>query len=81
MWLVASSFHCRPSEIAGIQSGWTAYCFDSSVALWGNWIEGKLQERDKKGRAKYSLEGLLSGDLSRGRFAGIGSLLALEKRQ
>ena len=81
MWLVASSFHCRPSQIAGIESDWVGFCFDSAIALWGNWVEGKLAETDRKGRRRYSLEGLLSGDLTKGRFASAGSLIALAGKQ
>jgi len=79
--MVATSFSQRPSDLVGIEDEWAAYCFDSAIALFGNWVEGKLMERDKAGKPKYTLEGLLSGDLTKGRFASAASLIAAAGRQ
>lgn len=78
---MATTYQTRPSEIVGLENDWAAYCFDSAIALFGNWVEGKLMERDKAGKPKYTLEGLLSGDLTKGRFASAASLIAAAGRQ
>ena len=36
-----------------------AYCFDEAVGMFGGYIEGKLDERDKKGKLLHKLSTLL----------------------
>ena len=85
IWTVAKSFQSRPSQIAGIEGTWEAYCLDAAVSLFGNWVEAKLSERTNLGYPKHSLERLLKGETGRSHdpkdFAGTGSLMALEGMQ
>lgn len=53
--------HQRPSALVGVTDEWAAYQFDMAVAQFGAWVEGKLSERDKKGKPKHTL-GALLGD-------------------
>lgn len=57
--------HQRPSAIVGVTDEWAAYQFDLAVAQFGAWVEDKLGERDKKGKPKHTLGGLL-GDTAAG---------------
>lgn len=44
----------------GLDGWWTTYQFDSAVTFWGNWVESKLNERDKNHHAVYTLDMLIS---------------------
>ncbi len=37
---------------------WCGWQFDTTVLLFGRWVESKLQERDKKGRPVHTLKEL-----------------------
>ena len=43
----------------GVDDPWAAYQFDMAVGQFGAWVEGKLNERDAKGKPKHTLAGLL----------------------
>lgn len=45
--------------LVGVPDPWAAYQFDMAVAQFGTWVENKLQERDKAGKPKHALAGLL----------------------
>jgi len=79
LWRTATSFNVRPSQVAGIESTWPAYCFDAAVSLFGNWIEGKLSERNKWGHPRYKLEGLLQEKDEARRFADPRALLKFKR--
>lgn len=51
--------------MAGIEGTWEAYCLDSAVSLFGNWVEGKLSERTNVGMPRHSLDNLLQGKTGR----------------
>jgi len=61
LWLVATAYSQRPSQVMGIQSDYAAYCFDSAVRSYGVWVENKLSERSNLGYPKHDLENLLQG--------------------
>ncbi len=50
----------RPSEILQIEDAWAGYQLDVAVLNFGTWVENELQETDKQGRPKRSLEQLLA---------------------
>ena len=56
------TYHQRPSEVVGIDDTWAAYQFDMAVAQFGAWVEGKLNERDTKGKPVNSLAKLLGDE-------------------
>lgn len=57
---MGTTYHQRPSTILGLTDSWTAYQLDLCVLSFGTWVENLLAERTKKGKAKYSLRGVLS---------------------
>ncbi len=59
------TYHRRPSEVIGVDDPWAAYQFDLAVAQFGAWVEGKLSERDKKGKPVTSLAKLLGDETAR----------------
>ena len=55
-----SATYCqRPSAVVGVADEWAAYQFDLAVGQFGAWVEGKLNERDSKGKPKHTLAALL----------------------
>lgn len=52
----------RPSQFIGIGDDWLALQFDLTVAEYGLYVEGKLEERDSKGKPKHTLKKILSGE-------------------
>ena len=52
----------RPSAVVGVDDPWAAYQFDMAVGQFGAWVENRLAERDKAGKPKHTLEGLLADD-------------------
>ena len=68
MWNLHSlsvTYQRRPSEVIGVDDPWAAYQFDLAVAQFGAWVEGKLNERDKKGKPVNSLAKLLGDEAAR----------------
>ena len=64
----------------GLESGsWASYCLDSAVSLFGNYIESKLQERNKWGHSRYKLENLLQEGKEARQFADPRALLKLKR--
>lgn len=45
--------------MVGVADPWAAYQFDLAVGQFGAWVEGKLAERDSKGKPKHTLAQLL----------------------
>lgn len=43
-----------------IHDQWAAYCLDSAVSYFGNFVESKTSELDDRGKPKFSLNELLS---------------------
>jgi len=43
-WTMSKALKCRPSEVYGIISALTAYCFDSAVTTWGMAFDNALEE-------------------------------------
>ncbi len=56
---LSATYSLRPSAAVGIDDAWAAYQFDLAVAQFGAWVEGKLNERDGKGKPKTTLAKLL----------------------
>ena len=48
--------------MVGVTDEWAAYQFDLCVGQFGAWVEGKLNERDGKGKPKHTLAKLLSDE-------------------
>lgn len=46
----------RPSAVLGIRSAWLAYDFDDAVFRFGAWAMGRMQERDKDYKLRYTPE-------------------------
>ena len=42
-----------------MDNGWVNFTFNRAVREYGNWVTGKLNERDKKGKPVHKLEDLL----------------------
>jgi hypothetical protein len=60
---IARTYHCRPSEIAGIANTWLAYQFDGAVGLMGGFFEDKANEHTGTGtdrRRKYSAKAIIA---------------------
>jgi hypothetical protein len=55
-------YSLRPSAVIGVTDPWAAYQFDMAVGQFGAWVEGKLNERDAKGKPKHKLAQLLGDD-------------------
>ena len=57
LWQTATSYHIRPSDLLNIPADLAhevlRFEIDNAVAGLGNYIDGKLQEMDAKGRRKY----------------------------
>lgn len=51
MWQIynlAKTWNCRPSELLGIESDWTAFCLDRAIATFGNALKGELEAVEGK---------------------------------
>ena len=59
---LSATYHLRPSEVIGVDDPWAAYQFDMAVAQFGAVVEGKLNERDKKGKPVTTLARLLGDE-------------------
>lgn len=55
----AERFGQLPSNIVGVRHPVMAYWFDEAVDWFCGWLEGKLAERDDKGKPLYRLDRLL----------------------
>ncbi len=58
----------------GVVDRWAAFCLDECVAVWGNWVEGKMSERTNVGMPRHSLDNLLEGKLGRSMKATVKAL-------
>lgn len=57
------SYGQRPSAVLGLEpASWEAYQLDVATLQLGRWVEGKLSERDEKGKPVWTLERLLNGE-------------------
>jgi|GEM_PF-3077976 len=56
----AKTFHKTPSELLYIRNQWLAYQFDECVNYYGSWVDGKLAQRDKKGKPRHTIESILN---------------------
>jgi hypothetical protein len=43
-WTLSRQLSCRPSELYGITDDLQRYCFDKSVIVFGNFIEGEMKD-------------------------------------
>ena len=68
-----------PSQVIGIDDPWAAYQFDLAVAQFGSVVEGKLAERDKKGKPVNSLAKLLGDEAARAQEYAPVSAVGLRK--
>lgn len=57
---------------------WASWQFDNAVLYVGRWIENRLQELDRKGKPRYTIEMLLADDsrkrVTRSMFAELASM-------
>jgi hypothetical protein len=54
MYQSAQLWKCRPSDLADIDDGYVAYCFDEAVSTWGNYITKELEKI--KGKKEKDVE-------------------------
>jgi hypothetical protein len=61
LYQTASALGQRPSDLFGLPPDCIAlrYDFDAAVVLFGRWAEGRMNERDDKGKPKRSAESVL----------------------
>jgi len=64
MWKLyrqTKAFNRPPSAVMGIdpENVWLCWQFDNAVETFGSWVEGKLSERNSKGKPKHEIEDLL----------------------
>ena len=60
---IAKTYHCRPSQIAGIANTWLAYQFDGAVGLMGGFFEDKANEYTGQGKdrkRRYSAKAIVA---------------------
>jgi hypothetical protein len=60
---IAKTYHCRPSQIAGIANTWLAYQFDGAVGLMGGFFEDKANEYTGQGedrKRRYSAKAIIA---------------------
>lgn len=62
---LSATYHLQPSKVIGVDDPWAAYQFDMAVAQFGAVVEGKLAERDKKGKPTHTLAGLLGDEAAK----------------
>ena len=48
MYQNAQLWSCRPSNLAGIDDPYLAFCFDEAVATWGGYIKSELEKIEGK---------------------------------
>lgn len=76
LWSVSRAARVPPSDLLnldewasnliGMEDIWTPLQFNAAVSLFGNWIEGKLNQFDPKtGKALYELEDLLDDEVKK----------------
>lgn len=57
LWQTSTSYHIRPSDLLSIPNDLInevlRFEIDNAVAGLGNYVDGKLQEMDAKGKRKY----------------------------
>jgi hypothetical protein len=64
---VARRYGARPSAFLGLApDSWEAYQLDLAAWMVGAWVEGKLAERDKRGKPVHRLRDLLSDEPAKG---------------
>lgn len=68
----ARAYAQRPSGLIGLHGGRLALEFDVAVLREMRQVEVKLEKRDRKGRALYSLEQLLDETPTAGGFKPLG---------
>lgn len=54
MYNQAKTWNTRPSELAGIEEGYYAYCFDEVIATWGSFVTGELDKIEGKNDKEVS---------------------------
>jgi hypothetical protein len=54
LFLQSQTYHCRPSDLLGIDSDYSAFCLDQAVFIWGSFVRGKLDE--VKGKTSESIK-------------------------
>lgn len=53
LYQTCKAFGQRPSAMFGIEDEWLEWDFDHAILFAGKWVEARLEERDKDGRAVY----------------------------
>lgn len=57
---MATRYSQRPSSFFGLPAeSWEAYQLDTAALYFGRWVDGKLSERDGKGKPIHRLADLL----------------------
>lgn len=62
--LMAKAYGTRPSNF--INGEWLDFQFDAAIFGYGSQVDAKLDERDKDGKRKHSLEEALKLDQKQG---------------
>lgn len=72
----AETFGQSPAAILGITEPWIAYQFDQAVLTLGLYVSGKLGERKKNGKPKWTLTQILEGRAMKQKRGTMAQLLA-----
>jgi hypothetical protein len=59
---MAQTFGTRPSAILGLRDEWIAFQVDQAVHTAGLYVSNKLNERDRRGKAIWTLKDILAGN-------------------
>jgi hypothetical protein len=79
---LGNSYGQRPSGFLGLPGdSWEAYQFDLATLELGTYVENKLAERDKQGKAKHSLAELLADTPEEASKIRFGSLAGMVDRK
>lgn len=64
---LSTRYSQRPSSFFGLPAeSWEAYQLDTAALYFGRWVDGKLGERDGKGKPVHRLSDLLKPPEKRG---------------
>lgn len=64
MFSVAQTWRVRPSELAGVEDSYAAYCFDQALAALGNGIRHRLDSLGNSDRKTKQLEAKMQRELA-----------------
>ena len=54
MYNQAKAWNTRPSQLAGIEQEYYAYCFDEAIGAWGTYVTNELEKIEGKNDKEVS---------------------------